>query len=36
MVTGRAALEDPFGHIWFVATHKQDLSPEEIRKRATG
>jgi PhnB protein len=29
------ALEDPFGHIWFVATHKQDLSPEEIRKRAT-
>jgi PhnB protein len=30
------ALEDPFGHIWFVATHKQDLSPEEIRKRATG
>jgi len=27
-------LEDPFGHIWFLATHKEDLSPEEINKRA--
>ena len=25
---------DPFGHVWYVATHKEDLSPEEIRKRA--
>ena len=27
-------LEDPFGHIWTVATHKEDLSMEEIRTRA--
>ena len=24
---------DPFGHIWTVATHKEDLSPEEIQRR---
>ena len=27
-------LEDPFGHIWFIATHKEDLTPEEIATRA--
>ncbi len=27
-------LEDPFGHIWFLATHQEDLTPEEINKRA--
>jgi PhnB protein len=27
-------LEDPFGHVWFLATHKEDLTPEEIDKRA--
>jgi len=27
-------LQDPFGHIWFVGTHKEDLSMEEIEKRA--
>jgi uncharacterized glyoxalase superfamily protein PhnB len=26
-------LVDPFGHQWSMATHKEDLSPEEIRKR---
>jgi len=26
--------EDPFGHVWHVATHKEDLTPEEIAKRA--
>lgn len=26
-------LVDPFGHEWAMATHKEDLSPEEIRKR---
>jgi PhnB protein len=26
-------LTDPFGHMWTVATHKEDLSPEEIGKR---
>jgi PhnB protein len=25
-------LSDPFGHIWSIATHKQDLSREEIEK----
>ncbi len=26
-------LTDPFGHIWTVATHKEDVTPEEIEKR---
>ncbi len=25
---------DPFGHVWAVATHKKDLSPEEMAKGA--
>jgi PhnB protein len=25
--------EDPFGHVWTVATHKEDVSPEEMRRR---
>jgi PhnB protein len=25
---------DPYGHVWHVATHTEDLSPDEIRKRA--
>ena len=24
---------DPFGHVWQIATHKEDLSPEEIMER---
>ncbi len=27
-------LEDPFGHQWSLATHKEDLSGEEIAERA--
>ena len=27
-------LEDPFGHNWYVATHKEDVSPEEMQRRA--
>ena len=27
------SLVDPFGHIWSVATHKQDLTPDEIQTR---
>ena len=27
-------LEDPFGHHWHIATHKEDVHPEELRKRA--
>jgi PhnB protein len=26
--------KDPFGHKWFVATHVEDVSPEEMAKRA--
>ena len=26
-------LTDPFGHVWTVATHKEDVAPEEIDKR---
>jgi PhnB protein len=26
-------LQDPFGHIWTLATHIEDLSPEEMQKR---
>jgi len=25
---------DPFGHKWFVATHVEDVSPEELEQRA--
>ena len=27
-------LKDPFGHVWTIATHKEDVSPEEIDRRA--
>lgn len=27
-------LEDPFGHKWYVATHKEELTMDEIKKRA--
>ncbi len=26
-------LEDPFGHQWAIATHKEDVTPEEMEKR---
>ena len=26
-------LEDPFGHIWVLLTHKEDLTPDEIKNR---
>jgi PhnB protein len=25
--------EDPFGHIWTIVTHVEDVSPEEMKKR---
>jgi PhnB protein len=28
-----ANLTDPFGHSWAIATHKEDVSPEEMEKR---
>jgi len=27
-------LEDPYGHIWTVATHVEDVPPEELKRRA--
>jgi PhnB protein len=27
-------ITDPFGHKWTIATHKEDVSPKEIQKRA--
>jgi PhnB protein len=26
-------LEDPFGHVWTIGTHKEDLSSEEMNRR---
>jgi len=28
------ALADPFGHVWHLATHKEDVSMAELKKRA--
>jgi len=27
-------LTDPFGHVWMIATHIENVSPEEMQKRA--
>ena len=29
------AIIDPVGNYWYIATHKEDLSPDEMDKRAT-
>jgi PhnB protein len=26
-------IEDPFGHLWSIATHKEDVSPKEMEAR---
>ncbi|HEV8502125.1 MAG TPA: VOC family protein [Casimicrobiaceae bacterium] len=26
-------ISDPFGHSWWIATHKEDVAPEEMQKR---
>jgi PhnB protein len=28
------SLTDPFGHVWTIATHVEDVPPEEMRRRA--
>lgn len=28
------AIKDPFGHKWTIATHIEDVTPEEMKKRA--
>ena len=27
-------VEDPFGHKWYVGTHKEDVPPDELQRRA--
>jgi PhnB protein len=27
-------LEDPFGHVWSIGTHIEDVSPEEMKRRS--
>jgi PhnB protein len=27
-------IRDPFGHVWIVSTHKEDLAVEEVERRA--
>jgi len=29
-----AGVKDPSGNIWWIATHKEDVAPEEIARRA--
>lgn len=33
-MTAQAVPEDPFGHVWFIATHKESLSLDAIQVRA--
>jgi len=28
------SVRDPFGHVWLIATHKEDVAPEELTRRA--
>lgn len=28
------AVTDPFGHLWFVSTHVEDVPPDELERRA--
>jgi len=27
-------LQDPYGHVWTFATHKEDVAPDELQRRA--
>jgi PhnB protein len=29
----RGGVTDPFGHVWYIATHVEDISREELQKR---
>ena len=26
-------LQDPFGHVWTIGTHIEDVTPEEMKRR---
>src|SRR5688572_11995233 len=30
-----ATIEDPFGHKWYLSTHVEDVTPDEMARRAT-
>jgi len=30
----RAGVRDRFGNLWYIATHKEDVTPEEMRRRS--
>jgi hypothetical protein len=27
-----SSIIDPFGHVWSIATHKKDITPDELKK----
>jgi PhnB protein len=27
-------LQDPFGHVWWISTHKEEVAPDEMKRRA--
>src|ERR687893_739789 len=29
----RGGVTDPFGHVWYIATHVEDISREDLQKR---
>ena len=29
-------IKDPYGHVWSIGTHVEDVSPEEIERRMSG
>src|SRR5258706_10777098 len=29
-------VEDPYGHVWYIATHKEDVPPKEMKRRMDG
>jgi PhnB protein len=32
-MAGPQSLTDPFGHVWYIGTHVEDISREELQKR---
>ena len=32
----RGGVTDPFGHVWYIATHIENVSREELQKRYEG
>jgi hypothetical protein len=34
MVTVNAGVEDPAGNYWWIGTRVEDVSPEELKRRA--